>query len=366
MPIATRAIAACSAPRREAQARNQGDQRERDRDRDREARPRGRRRPTAPAPASPSGSAEPRGPVPARPKARRPAVRNSRRAAVRTLNARARSAATAAAQQPSPPTAGARSDGKPEPDGRQISGPADGRPPGHRAGHEADQGHQHAGAEEAPGPARAAASPAGLVQASATQTAAARNSARAAPKPPPVGRKSSAPRAARASGGPRPPTAGGEVAAGVLEQRALVDHRQLEVGVGVVDRLAAGLDQDDQREGEQARTSGRARSTPAGPAEAAPICPRSVPPAGSAASTSASSEQPSAKTANIRSRAAPISANPQPVPRLPRVDREAGKREQADKNKSIVPSGQCGDRPATGTSTDRPRPAPRPRAGASR
>ncbi len=31
-----------------------------------------------------------------------------------------------------------------------------------------------------------------------------------------------------------------------------MDHRQLEVGVGVVDRLAAGLDEDHQREGDRA------------------------------------------------------------------------------------------------------------------
>ena len=43
----------------------------------------------------------------------------------------------------------------------------------------------------------------------------------------------------------------GEVAPGVLQQRALVDHRQLEVRVRVVDRLAPGLDEHDEREGQR-------------------------------------------------------------------------------------------------------------------
>ena len=43
-----------------------------------------------------------------------------------------------------------------------------------------------------------------------------------------------------------------QVAAGVLEQRPLVDHGELEVRVGVVDRLAPGLEQHHQRHREQA------------------------------------------------------------------------------------------------------------------
>ena len=38
-----------------------------------------------------------------------------------------------------------------------------------------------------------------------------------------------------------------EVPARVLEERPLVDHRQLEVRVRVVDRLAPGLGHDDER-----------------------------------------------------------------------------------------------------------------------
>ena len=49
-----------------------------------------------------------------------------------------------------------------------------------------------------------------------------------------------------------------EVAAGVLEQRPLVDHRELEVGVGVVDRLAPGLDEDHERERDRAAPVRRA------------------------------------------------------------------------------------------------------------
>ena len=68
------------------------------------------------------------------------------------------------------------------------------------------------------------------------------SAASAAARSRPGGAGRGRPRApARPSGGRRRPTGAGQVAAGVLEQRPLVDHRQLEVGVGVVDRLAAGL-----------------------------------------------------------------------------------------------------------------------------
>ena len=43
-----------------------------------------------------------------------------------------------------------------------------------------------------------------------------------------------------------------EVAARILEQRALVDHRQLEMCVWVIDRLAPGLHEDDEHECDQA------------------------------------------------------------------------------------------------------------------
>ena len=42
-----------------------------------------------------------------------------------------------------------------------------------------------------------------------------------------------------------------EVASGVLEQRAFMDHRQLEMRVGIVDRLAARLGDDDECERER-------------------------------------------------------------------------------------------------------------------
>jgi hypothetical protein len=51
----------------------------------------------------------------------------------------------------------------------------------------------------------------------------------------------------------------GEVTARVLEQRAFVDHRQLEVRVRVVDRLATGLRQDDERERDRGQRQRRAR-----------------------------------------------------------------------------------------------------------
>ena len=50
-----------------------------------------------------------------------------------------------------------------------------------------------------------------------------------------------------------------QVSTRVLEQRALVDHRQLEVGVGVVDRLPARLGDHDQRERDGAERERRSR-----------------------------------------------------------------------------------------------------------
>ena len=51
----------------------------------------------------------------------------------------------------------------------------------------------------------------------------------------------------------------GLVAAGVLEHRPLVDHRQLEVRVRVVDGLPAGLGDDDEREGDGSEGERRRR-----------------------------------------------------------------------------------------------------------
>ena len=58
-----------------------------------------------------------------------------------------------------------------------------------------------------------------------------------------------------------------EVAAAVLEQRALVDHGQLEVRVRVVDGLATGLGEDDERETDCAEREPRRRP------DRAPRCP---------------------------------------------------------------------------------------------
>ena len=69
--------------------------------------------------------------------------------------------------------------------------------------------------------------------------------------------------------GGRRPLQVGEVAAGVLEQRPFVDHRQLEMGVGVVDRLSPGLGDDDKRErdrGERRAPGSTRRPPPAVPA----------------------------------------------------------------------------------------------------
>ena len=66
----------------------------------------------------------------------------------------------------------------------------------------------------------------------------------------------------------RAPLQVGEVATAVLEQRAFVDHRQLEVRVRVVDRLASRLGEHDEREPD--RTERETRRRPDG----APRCAR--------------------------------------------------------------------------------------------
>ena len=113
------------------------------------------------------------------------------------------------------------------------------------------------------------------------------------------------------------PVAGGggpleerEVAAGVLEQRALVDHRQLEVGVGVVDRLASRLGDDDEREGDGSRAPARgrpdARSRPSRRrCRAGRSCPRRARRRRARARAS-----PRRRPTIVRSRLAPISENP--------------------------------------------------------
>ena len=50
------------------------------------------------------------------------------------------------------------------------------------------------------------------------------------------------------------------VAAGELEHRPFVDHRQLEVRVGVVDRLSSRLGDDDERERNGGERRARASS----------------------------------------------------------------------------------------------------------
>ena len=70
---------------------------------------------------------------------------------------------------------------------------------------------------------------------------------------------------ARPSAGRRRPLQERQVASGVLEQRPFVDHRQLEMGVGVVDWLATGLGDDHESERHRGETErgvrpdGRAR-----------------------------------------------------------------------------------------------------------
>ena len=63
-----------------------------------------------------------------------------------------------------------------------------------------------------------------------------------------------------------------QVAARVLEQRPLVDHRQLEMRVGVVDRLATRLRDDDEREARPRRARARGSTRP--PSRPSPRRPR--------------------------------------------------------------------------------------------
>ncbi len=102
----------------------------------------------------------------------------------------------------------------------------------------------------------------------------------------------------------------GEVAAAVLEQQALVNHRQLQVRVRVVDRLPPGLRQDDEREPERGQAERGAR-----PGITPRRCPRpcrgrSVVPATSAATASERTSTASVNTVIVRSRLAPINAKP--------------------------------------------------------
>ena len=109
----------------------------------------------------------------------------------------------------------------------------------------------------------------------------------------------------------RRPLQVGEVAARVLEQRPLVDHRQLEVRVGVVDRLPAGLGDDDERERDARRARAPGSTRRAVPAVAGDhrrrgrSCRRPA-----RRPRRASTSVASTKTAIVRSRLAPISEKP--------------------------------------------------------
>ena len=150
-----------------------------------------------------------------------------------------------------------------------------------------------------------------------------------------------------------PPLEIGEVAPGVLEQRPLVDHRQLEVRVGVVDRLAPRLGDDDERERRRRRARAPGSTRCAVPAVPATMPRRSVVAGTSAATASESTSVASTKTEIVRSRLAPISEKPLPTSHAAAASGEPRQREQADEHERIV-----ADAPVRRSARQRERAAP--------
>ena len=164
----------------------------------------------------------------------------------------------------------------------------------------------------------------------------------------------------------RRPLQVGEVAAGVLEQRALVHHRQLEVGVGVVDRLAAGLGQHDEPERERRRPV--RRLAPTSPGRAGRRAQREQVGARPGEREEHEHQQQhrlDADTANVRSRAAPISPKPPPVSHAASVIAKRPSASSPTSTSASLPTGQPGERPPIGTSTSAISSEPATTAGAS-
>ena len=156
-------------------------------------------------------------------------------------------------------------------------------------------------------------------------------------------------RRAPASGVQPGPLQKREVAAGVLEQRALVDHRQLEVGVGVVHRLTPRLRDDDEQE--RHHRQGLGGIAPHGRARGGAAIPRrSVVEAPIAAQARASTSAASTATLMARSRLAPCSANPFPVSHAAADDANRPSARRPSRTSASCPTGQSGAWPAIGTS----------------
>ena len=173
---------------------------------------------------------------------------------------------------------------------------------------------------------------------------------------------------ARASAARRRPLQIGEVAAGVFEQRALVDHRQLEVRVGVVDRLPPGLGDDDQRERDRARAQAPgSHQTAAGRRGDHRRADRSVPATSAATREGEDERRPRRRPTIVRSRLAPISANPFPASQAAAASANRAEREQPGEREHVVADTQARRlRPATGTSRLRASRHAATTAGASR
>ena len=157
-----------------------------------------------------------------------------------------------------------------------------------------------------------------------------------------------------------------EVASGVLEQRAFVDHRQLEVGVGVVDRLPSRLGDDDQRERDRAERE-RGTRPDAGPGGAADhasrdrSCPRR---ARRRRATSTSVASTKTEIVELAARA----HQREPVRDVPgrRGDGEARQREEPGERERVVSDAESGALRRQGRAGQRPRALAATTAGAKR
>ncbi len=125
-----------------------------------------------------------------------------------------------------------------------------------------------------------------------------------------------------------------------LEQHALVDHRQLEVGVRVVDRLVPGLGDGDDRERARRRGAAPASATASlRPRPGAAIAPRSVVPAPRARRPRGPAGAPAPRalaiaTSRLAAHAAERAAG---VERRERQD-EPGEGQQPDDDEQVAPA----------------------------
>ena len=143
----------------------------------------------------------------------------------------------------------------------------------------------------------------------------------------------------------------GEVTPGVLKQRPLVDHRQLQVGVRVIDRLATGLDQHHEQERDRAAPVRRPRSTrerlmPPRPSPAAPCSAPGAPRPGAPARAAPRRTQRASHRAR---RPSTRTRCPYPQAAAAPAKRESASTPTSTSASSPTPKSPA--RPATGTSS---------------